>query len=48
VKAISIFVLLALVAGLAVGALIRSYAPQLTGAAEVATALAASGSMRCA
>jgi proton glutamate symport protein len=38
VKAISIFVLLALVAGLAVGALIRSYAPQLTGAAEVATA----------
>jgi proton glutamate symport protein len=38
VKAISIFVLLALVAGLAVGALIRSYAPQLTGGAEVATA----------
>ncbi|MGD9965999.1 MAG: dicarboxylate/amino acid:cation symporter [Hyphomonadaceae bacterium] len=37
-KAISIFVLLALVAGLAAGALIRGYAPQLTGAAEIATA----------
>lgn len=37
-KAISIFVLLALVAGLIVGALIRSSAPQLVGAADVATA----------
>jgi len=38
VKAISIFVLLALVAGLAVGALIRSSAPQLTEAADIASA----------
>jgi proton glutamate symport protein len=38
VKAISIFVLLALVAGLVVGALIRSYAPQLTDAADIASA----------
>ncbi|MGD9979832.1 MAG: dicarboxylate/amino acid:cation symporter [Hyphomonadaceae bacterium] len=37
-KAISILVLIALAAGLAVGALIRSSAPALTGAAEVATA----------
>ncbi|MFN3463251.1 MAG: dicarboxylate/amino acid:cation symporter [Terricaulis sp.] len=37
-KAISIFVLLALVAGLAVGALIRSSAPQLTEAADIASA----------
>jgi Na+/H+-dicarboxylate symporter len=38
VKFISIFVLLALVAGLIAGALVRSFAPQLTGAAEIATA----------
>lgn len=37
-KAISIFVLLALVAGLVVGALIRSSAPQLTEAADIASA----------
>jgi len=38
VKFISIFVLLALIAGLVVGALIRSSAPQLTGVAEIASA----------
>lgn len=37
-KSISIFVLLALVAGLIAGAIIRSSAPQLTGVAEIATA----------
>jgi Na+/H+-dicarboxylate symporter len=37
-KSISIFVLLALVAGLVAGALIRSSAPQLTGATEIASA----------
>lgn len=37
-KSISIFVLLALVAGLLAGALIRAYAPQLTDAADVASA----------
>jgi proton glutamate symport protein len=38
VKAISLFVLLALVAGLVVGALIRGYAPQLIAAADIASA----------
>jgi proton glutamate symport protein len=38
VKAISLLVLLALVAGLVVGALIRSYAPQLIAAADIASA----------
>jgi Na+/H+-dicarboxylate symporter len=38
VKAISIFVLLALIAGLVAGALIRAHAPQLSQAAEVASA----------
>ncbi|MGQ0534116.1 MAG: dicarboxylate/amino acid:cation symporter [Caulobacteraceae bacterium] len=37
-KTISILVLLALVAGLIAGALVRAYAPQLTGAAEIASA----------
>ncbi len=37
-KSISIFVLLALVAGLVTGALIRSYAPQFTNAADIASA----------
>lgn len=37
-KVVSILVLLALVAGLAAGAFVRESAPQLTGAAEIATA----------
>jgi proton glutamate symport protein len=38
VKIISFLVLIALIAGLIVGALVRGYAPQLTGAAEVVEA----------
>jgi Na+/H+-dicarboxylate symporter len=38
VKSISFFVLLALLAGLVAGALVRAYAPQLTNAAEIASA----------
>lgn len=37
-KAVSILVLLALIVGLAAGALVRAYAPELSGAAEVASA----------